>query len=228
MKCTMKHIGQGLVALLITLLCTVNVRSQQVVTFKQFVSKQHTLLHECDLIFVVNNAGNAITESTQAHGDWPIDHVAVFHRDSNGSPCVIQAVHKGVCLEPLDSLIAEAATDGHTPMLLIGRVTGVDTIATIKKCLSFVGKPYDHYFAPSDSAIYCSELVQKSFIDAKGHLIFEPIAMSFHGPDGVILPYWTEHYRRIGSRVPEGAPGTNPAELSRRPQVALLYLVKAL
>jgi len=224
----MKHIGRGLVALLITLLCTVNVRSQQVVTFEQFVSKQSTLLHEADLIFVVNDAGNAITQSTQDTGKWPIDHVAVFHRDSNGSPCVIQAVHKGVCLEPLDSLIAEAATDGHTPMLLIGRVTGVDTIATIKKCLSFVSKPYDHYFAPSDSAIYCSELVQKSFIDAKGHLIFEPIAMSFHGPDGVILPYWTEHYNRIGSRVPEGAPGTNPAELSRRPQVALLYLVKAL
>ena len=224
MKCTMKHIGRGLVALLITLLCTVNVRSQQVVTFKQFVSKQHTLLHECDLIFVVNNAGNAITESTQAHGDWPIDHVAIFHRPTNGSPCVIQAIHQGVCITPLDLLLA----DNDVSALLIGRVTGVDTIATIKKCLSFVGKPYDHYFAPSDSAIYCSELVQKSFIDAKGHLIFEPIAMSFHGPDGVILPYWTEHYRRIGSRVPEGAPGTNPAELSRRPQVALLYLVKAL
>ena len=218
----MKHIGRGLVALLITLLCTVNVRSQQVVTFEQFVSEQHTLLHECDLIFVVNNAGNAITESTQAHGDWPIDHVAVFHRDSNGSPCVIQAVHKGVCITPLDSLLA----DNDVSALLIGRVAGIDVAATIKNSLSFLGKPYDHYFAPSDSAIYCSELVQKSFIDAKGHLIFEPIAMSFHGPDGVILPYWTEHYRRIGSRVPEGAPGTNPAELSRRPQVTILYIVK--
>ena len=222
MKCTMKHIGWRLAALLIVLLCTASAWSQRVVTFEQLVSEQCTLLHEADLIFVVNDAGNAITQSTQDTGKWPIDHVAIFHRTAYGKPSVIQAIHQGVCITPLDSLL----TDNDVSALLIGRVSGVNVKATIKNSLSFLGKPYDHYFAPSDSAIYCSELVQKSFVDAKGHLIFEPIAMSFHNTDGKILPYWTEHYRSIGSRVPEGAPGTNPAELSRRPLVTILYIVK--
>ena len=218
----MKHIGWRLATLLIALLCTASAWSQRVVTFEQLVSEQSTLLHEADLIFVVNDAGNAITQSTQDTGKWPIDHVAIFHRTANDKPSVIQAIHQGVCITPLDSLLA----DNDVSALLISRVAGIDVAATIPNSLSFLGKPYDHYFAPSDSAIYCSELVQKSFVDAKGHLIFDPIAMSFHNTDGKTLPYWTEHYRSIGSRVPEGAPGTNPAELSRRPQVTILYIVK--
>ena len=211
-----------LVTFIISLAFLFTLDAQEVVTHEQLVARQCALLHEADLIFVVNDAGNAITQSTQARGEWPIDHVAVFHHTADGSPCVIQAVHKGVCMEPLDSLMA----DDDASALLIGRVKDIDAKATIKRCLAFLGKPYDHYFAPSDSAIYCSELVQKSYVDAKGNLIFDPIPMSFHASDGSILPYWTEHYGHIGSRVPEGAPGTNPAELSRRPQVTILYLVK--
>lgn len=226
MKMMMAHTFMRLMAMVMLIASFAAAQAQQVVTLEQLSSNHPDLPHEADLIFVVNSQGNAITQSTQTMADWPIDHVAIFHRTPDGSPCVIQAVHKGVCIEPLNSLIAEAATDGHAPMLLVGRVTGVDTAATIRRSLSFVGKPYDHYFAPSDSAIYCSELVQKSYVDARGNLIFDPIPMSFHGTDGAILPYWAEHYRSIDSRVPEGAPGTNPAELSQRPQVTILYIVK--
>lgn len=226
MKMMMAHTFMRLVAMVMLMANIDAAQAQQVVTLEQLKGEHQTLLHEADLIFVVNSQGNAITQSTQTMADWPIDHVAIFHRTPDGSPCVIQAVHKGVCIEPIDSLIAEAVTDSNLPMLLIGRVTGVDTAATIRRSLQFVGKPYDHYFAPSDSAIYCSELVQKSFVDARGNLIFDPIPMSFHSPEGAILPYWTEHYGNIGSRVPEGAPGTNPAEISRRPQVTILYIAK--
>ena len=216
--CSMKW----LVTFIISLATLFTLDAQQVVTHEQLVAGQCALLHEADLIFVVNSEGNAITQSTQALGEWPIDHVAVFHRTADGMPCVIQAVHKGVCIEPLDSLLADEGASA----LLIGRVSDVDAKATIRRCMALLGKPYDHYFAPSDSAIYCSELVQKSYVDAKGNLIFAPIPMSFHASDGSILPYWTEHYGRMGSRVPEGAPGTNPAELSRRPQVTILYILE--
>ena len=218
----MAHTFMRLMAMVMLIASIAAAQAQRVVTFEQLVSEQNTLLHEADLIFVVNDAGNAITQSTQDTGKWPIDHVAIFHRTANGKSSVIQAIHQGVCITPLDSLL----TDNDVSALLIGRVAGIDVAATIKNSLSFLGKPYDNYFAPSDSAIYCSELVQKSFVDAKGNLIFDPIPMSFHGSDGAILPYWTKHYSSIGSRVPEGAPGTNPAELSRRPQVTILYIVK--
>ena len=80
-----------------------------------------------------------------------------------------------------------------------------------------MGRPYDFYFQPGDSAIYCSELVQLSYVDATGETVFPTIAMTFCDGPGHIADYWQEHYRRAGLSVPEGAPGTNPNDLSRDP-----------
>ena len=45
-----------------------------------------------DLLFVVNNKGNAITAVTEGLGQLPIDHVAIFYTDSNThTPSVVQA-----------------------------------------------------------------------------------------------------------------------------------------
>jgi hypothetical protein len=34
--------------------------------------------------------------------------------------------------------------------------------------------------------------------------------------------YWSRHYAKRGLKVPEGEPGSNPGDLSRRPCVTLL------
>jgi hypothetical protein len=85
-----------------------------------------------------------------------------------------------------------------------------------------VGKPYDDLYLPGDSAIYCSELVQSGFVDSRGHLVFDTIPMSFHDESGKVTDYWTDFYRQRGMDVPEGAPGTNPGELSRRHEVSII------
>ena len=46
--------------------------------------------------------------------------------------------------------------------------------------------------------------------------------MSFHDSTGQVTDYWLEFYRQRGMEVPEGAPGTNPGELSRRPQITII------
>ena len=85
-----------------------------------------------------------------------------------------------------------------------------------------VGKPYDVLYLPGDSAIYCSELVQLNYVDSQGTLIFDPVPMSFHDATGQVTDYWREFYAARGLEVPEGEPGSNPGELSRRPQVSIL------
>ena len=54
-------------------------------------------MRTADLLFVVNHKGNAITSVTEGYDQLPIDHVAIFFRDTvNLSPGVVQADYHGV------------------------------------------------------------------------------------------------------------------------------------
>lgn len=179
-----------------------------------------TDLRSGDLLFFAPAKDNAITKVTQGIGDVAIDHVAIVHLADSGIT-TIEAVHRGVVIMPVDSTRLRARQRNEAVM--VGRVDGgLDISASIANALQHLGKPYDFYFEPSDSAIYCSELVQKAFVDIAGEPVFGTIPMSFHTPDGKILPYWTEYYRRVGKTVPEGAPGTNPGQLSRSQRLIIL------
>ena len=114
-------------------------------------------LRDGDLLFVVNGNGSNITRVTDGVDGLGIDHVAVF---SQGN--VIEAIPKyGVVENPLDSFLVKLS-DGE--FVLVGRVEGLDVETSVTNARKFLGKPYDDIFMPSDSAIYCSELVQKSFV----------------------------------------------------------------
>ena len=179
-----------------------------------------TDLRSGDLLFFAPAKDNAITKVTQGIGDVAIDHVAIVHR-TNSSITTIEAVHRGVVEMPIDSTWARTRQKSET--VIVGRINSVlDIPSSIARALQHLGKPYDFFFEPSDSAIYCSELVQKAFVDIEGKPVFHTIPMSFHTPDGKILPYWTEYYRRAGKTVPEGALGTNPGQLSRSRRLIIL------
>lgn len=179
-----------------------------------------TDLRSGDLLFFAPAKDNAITKVTQGIGDVAIDHVAIV-RAADSVITTIEAVHRGVVEMPIDSTWAR--TRQKSEAVIVGRINGgLDIPASIARALQHLGKPYDFFFEPSDSAIYCSELVQKAFVDIEGKPLFHTIPMSFHTPDGKILPYWTEYYRRAGKTVPEGAPGTNPGQLSRSRRLIIL------
>lgn len=174
-------------------------------------------LQEGDLLFCCADSPNAITEVTTAARDLLIDHVAIVHRigGDNGLLYVIEAKKPAVCLTPIDTFWNE-----NPGGVLICRVNAdVDIHKSIRRCLMMVGRPYDDLYLPGDSAIYCSELVQMNYVDHQGHLIFDPVPMSFHDATGQVTDYWREFYAQRGMAVPEGAPGSNPGELSLRPQI---------
>lgn len=174
-----------------------------------------------ELIFSVNNGGNAITKSTASDDELPIDHVGIIVFECD-SPYVLEATPEyGVKIASMKDFMSV------NPVCVVGKVRGVDAHASVERALKFFGLPYDSLFDASDSAIYCSELVQKSYVDTLGNAIFSTIPMSFHDNAGVILPYWTDFYGRHGKKVPEGEPGTNPAQLARSQRVVLVgWLLK--
>lgn len=114
-----------------------------------------------DLLFVVNGQGNNITDVTDGVDGLGIDHIAVF---SDGN--VIEAIPEyGVVENPLDSFLVRLS---DRESVLVGRIEGLDVEESVTNARKFLGKPYDDIFMPSDSAIYCSELVQKSFVFKDG------------------------------------------------------------
>ena len=180
-----------------------------------------------DLLFHVVEKGNAITDVTPGM----IDHVAILiSKDS-----VIEAVGAGVKTTPLDSLRQQ---EGYYQ---IGKVRGADPILSVANARHFLGRPYDrlylpdneaiycsdHFlgrpydrlYLPDNEAIYCSELVQFSMVDKHGRQLLSPIPMSFHDASGRITPYWQQFYQKQNMEVPEGWPGSNPGELSKRKEV---------
>ena len=176
-------------------------------------------LQEGDLLFTCSEEPNAITDVTSGVEQLPIDHVAVVHRigGETGPLYVIEAIKPVVCLTPIDTFLC------RNPQVVVGMVnTTFDVHNSIKRCLSMVGRPYDDLYLPGDSAVYCSELVQMSYVVEDGSQVFDTVPMSFHDASGKVTNYWTEFYAEHGMAVPEGEPGTNPGELSRRPQVTIL------
>ncbi len=179
-------------------------------------------VREGDLAFVVNRQGNAITSVTLSIDSLPIDHVAIMHRigGDNGPLYALEAIPRGgVCLTPVDSFLVANGGSGN---IVLGRVEDFDVQRSVRKALQLVNRPYDFNYMPGDSAVYCSELVQGTYVDTDGRPVFSTIPMTFRDATGNIHPYWVQHYSSQGLTVPEGVPGTNPGQLSRSPRVTII------
>lgn len=177
-------------------------------------------LAEGDLLFCASPKGNQITDVTQGVEGLKIDHVAIVHFVGK-KWYALEAIHKGVCLTPSDSFLVR-----RNGVLVARLCDTVGVNKSVERAMAQLGKPYDFNFMPDDSAFYCSELVQKSYRDASGQLIFHPIPMSFHDKTGMVTPYWKDYYARQGLCVPEGAPGSNPGDLSRNKALRMLGWLK--
>ena len=171
-----------------------------------------TDLRPADLLFHVTPDGNAITDVTPGM----IDHVAIYL----GADSVLEAVGRGVVITSLDSIVRRSGYQ------LIGRVRRVDAQRSITQARSYLGRSYDWLYLPDNDDIYCSELVQLSYLDHQGKPLFSTIPMSFHDASGRITDYWIQFYARHQMAVPEGKPGSNPGELSRRPSVRIVGRLK--
>ena len=201
------------IGILLCMLCTLTIGAQQMKKINR------TNLCEGDLLFCAKEASNPITEVTQGVSGMKIDHVAIVHKQVNKT-YALEAIHKGVTLTPIDSFMARRET------VVAARLCDTLGVAqSVERALSFLGRPYDFNFMPSDSAFYCSELVQKNYRYSNGQLVFKPIAMSFHDKTGKITDYWKEYYGRQGLTVPEGEPGSNPGDLSRSKAIQILGII---
>ena len=186
-----------------------------------WTNAQESIL-EGDLLFAYSaTTGRAISQAT-VHDTTalPIYHVAIATWVGE-KLYALEAIDEGVVLTPYEKFVKRTRSKGG---MLVGRLRDRSGASqSVSNAMEHIGKPYDYLYMIDTQEIYCSELVQLSYVNGRGQRLFPLINMSFHGSDGRILDYWREHYAKHNMAVPEGALGTNPAQIAHDPAVEILH-----
>ncbi len=188
-------------------------------------------LQNGDLLFSVGEGNSelllAIQTSTGKDMEIPFTHVGIVSIE-NGDTFVIEATSpEGVVKTPLEEYFEKTAVLNNKYLMAVGRVNKeveYTIPGAIKNAKSHLGKGYDYAYDETNNQFYCSELVRFAFLDSLDKPIFKPLAMTFKNPEtDSIDAYWIKHFEELSKPVPEGEPGTNPADMSKSPVIKIVY-----
>ena len=188
-----------------------------------------TALQHGDLLFCVaspsrDGIAQAIVTVTEGIDLQRVSHVAIVCIESSGTYALEASGEHGVWLHPINAFFdhCDHTSEGN-PMVLLGRLKDTSNVAaSVEMAKTYLGRPYDYQYMPSDSALYCSELIHFSYFDTEGKEIFPQVPMSFHDKSGNIPSFWKYYYRQWNMSVPEGWPGTNPGGISRSEKIEMI------
>lgn len=159
--------------------------------------------------------GAAISAATGKEGQLNITHVAIAEVSNDGIWMIEATPERGVGRHSLDIFLNDnRLEDGSLPVFVVKRVRHIDGDAAVMRAKAYYGRSYDFCFLPENEELYCSELVQKCYLDANGEPVFESQPMNFLAADGTMPPYWEALFKELGMPVPQGVPGTNPQRMS--------------
>lgn len=180
-------------------------------------------LQNGDLIFVGRLAcydnvgetiGDAIAAVTGKEGEMNLIHVAIAEVEADSVWIIDATFAHGVDRHPLDTFLADFRFRNGEPEYIVKRVKSVDVDAAVERAKAFCGRAYDYRFAEDNEDLYCSELVQKCYLDGDGQPVFPSEPMNWLAPDGTMPVYWERLFGMMGMDVPQGLPGTNPQRMS--------------
>ena len=181
-----------------------------------------------DLVFQQRSrgdAGQAISKVFKGINGWPVNHVALCVQENQ----LIEAVEPCVQQIALSDflLLAEANCNG-SPATFVSRLQPAHR-HLITEAVSFAllqqGLPYNNDFSSGGKSWYCSELVLEAYRAANNReYLFKPTPMSFHDAQtGRIIRWWQQYFEDLGKPVPEGAPGSHPALVSRSEWLDIIH-----
>ena len=180
-----------------------------------------------DLIFVglpadydaeADSMDAAISSATGEAGELNLIHVAILEVKADSTWVIDATIKRGVDRHPLDTFLKDfTLRDGSYPEFIFKRVEGIDADAAVERTKSLCGRQYDVRFLPENEDLYCTELVQESYLDDHGKPIFQSEPMNWLAPDGTMPPYWVWLFSKLGMDVPQGVLGTNPQKMSQSP-----------
>lgn len=181
-----------------------------------------------DLVFVKipveynleeDSMAQAIGEATSGENEMNVIHVAILEME-DGKPWIIDAtIRHNVDRHPLDTFLKDfTLRDGSLPEFEVKRLKDKSlqklSEQFVLNAKQYLGQEYDLYFKAGNGKMYCSELVQNSYLRPDGSFIFPSLAMNFRDEDGSMPVYWEQLFARLGEKIPQGEDGTNPKQMS--------------
>lgn len=177
------------------------------------IAAQDIALRKGDLVFVAGGTSDfsqAITSATALDDLIAFDHVGIIDVDSSGVRVVEASPRCGVTATPWSDFKADSSQ-----LMIVDMSAVVDAAAAVERAKKYIGCPYDWAYGCSSDSVYCSELVQISYLDADGTPVFASRPMNFLDDKGEMPDFWTSLFAKLGQPVPQGAPGTNPNDMAR-------------
>ena len=193
-------------------------------------ARQPESLQTGDLIFVGipadyslddNSMDAAIADATGSPDSLNLIHVAIAEVEGDQTWIIDATIKYGVDRHPLDTFLTQfTLKDGSYPVFEVMRLKDDKVAETaVERAKSFVGTSYDVAFLPDNGALYCTELVQVSYLTDDGSRIFPSAPMNFKNADGEFPVYWQQLIDRIHQPIPHDVPGTNPQAMARDPHL---------
>ena len=193
-------------------------------------ARQPESLRTGDLIFVGipadyslddNSMDAAIADATGSPDSLNLIHVAIAEVEGDQTWIIDATIKYGVDRHPLDTFLTQfTLKDGSYPVFEVMRLKDDKVAQTaVERAKSFVGTSYDVAFLPDNGALYCTELVQVSYLTDDGSRIFASAPMNFKNAEGEFPVYWQQLFALIGQQIPQDIPGTNPQAMARDPQL---------
>jgi uncharacterized protein YycO len=187
------------------------------------------VLYNGDLLFQANEPSK-LTEAIEGAGsgyqNFTFSHVGIVIVSKDTS--VIEAVPEyGVRIVSLQTFLNDSKKDkNNKPLVCVGRLHSKYKniiYPSIERVKLLQGKKYDSIFMPDNDAYYCSELVEKCFLNEDNTPIFKTAPMSFKDKNGNFYPAWIDFFSRIGIPIPEGVKGTNPNDMSNSKAITIIH-----
>ena len=212
---------------------TVNISFRVIGLFFLFIffskcTPSESKLKSGDLLFQINESNDftkAITTTTGEHKEFSYSHVGIVNCNGDQVKVIEALPETGVHEITLQEFLNSSAHDKNgKPLVVVMRI--IEPYAeneVIPNAEKFIGEPYDQVFSTDDSAIYCSELVYKSYFKTDGKALFTANPMSFKDSTGKISKLWVDYFGKQGKPVPEGEPGTNPNDISKEKCLKEVY-----
>lgn len=190
-------------------------------------SKQDNKLHNGDILFFgipsdysldTNSIADAIKDAT-GNDTLNLIHAGIIEVKGDSVFVIDATIKHGVDRHPLDTTLKDfKLRDGSYPTFIVKRLPDTcDVNAAVERAKTFCGRGYDVHFLPDNDALYCTELIQFSYLDSKGNKIFKSNPMNFKAKDGEFPIYWVQLFGLLGEPIPQGQPGTNPQDMCKEP-----------
>ena len=194
--------------------------------FQSCDTKQnYDALQDGDLLFIVGKSQseqtNAIKKSTSKLDEIPFSHVGIVKFEDENVYVIEATPSDGIIQTLLYEYMQKAEKRNGKPLVAVGRVKPEYQYLVplaVEKAGDQLGRPYDYAYEEGNDAYYCSELVRFAYLDSLRNPIFPAIAMTFKNREtGETEAYWTKHFAGLQQEIPEGKPGTNPADMAKSP-----------